>query len=437
MQLFDIKWKIALALGLGEQYEFQPPSLRHARNIKVFFIGRAPLLMSQSRYRIMNVVGARPNMMKVAPLAAEMRRHPELQPLIVHTGQHYDYSMSQVFFDQLGIQDPDYNLEVGSGTHHAQTAEIIRRFGELVQQDRPDLVLVVGDVNSTIACALVAAKESIPVAHVEAGLRSFDREMPEEINRVLTDTIANLLFTTEESGNVNLANEGVSAGRVFFVGNVMIDSLVGAIDAARRSPLRSKLGLQKNAYAVITLHRPSNVDDPAQLTATLSALAEVAQTLPIIFPVHPRTQQKIVAAGFTGIRSWDGEGRVAGTGIWTMPPASYLDFLGLVDSAAMVITDSGGIQEETTYLGVPCLTYRNNTERPVTVSIGSNRLVGADPAGIVRHAAEVWKARSGGDAVKPHTVPPLWDGQAAVRIVQVIKDYLANPKADSQKAVHV
>jgi UDP-N-acetylglucosamine 2-epimerase (non-hydrolysing) len=393
--------------------------------------------MKETRYRIMNIVGARPNMMKVAPLVAEMRRHAELRPVLVHTGQHYDYSMSQVFFDQLNIPEADYNLEVGSGSHHAQTAEIIRRFGELVAQDRPDMVLVVGDVNSTIACALVAAKESIPVVHVEAGLRSFDRAMPEEINRVLTDSISDLLFTTEESGNQNLASEGVSADRVFFVGNLMIDSLVGALDAARRSPLRSQLGLRQQGYAVLTLHRPSNVDDPEQLTRTLEALAEVARSLPIVFPVHPRTQQKIAASGFRGINVWVNSSPLPEQGIWTMPPASYLDFLGLVDGAAMVITDSGGIQEETTYLGVPCLTYRNNTERPVTVSLGTNRLIGAEPAAIVQHASEVLRNLKSRGENDPHTPPPLWDGHAAPRIVRVLEDYLAAGKSTGAELAQV
>ena len=391
--------------------------------------------MHKSAYRIMNIVGARPNMMKVAPLVAEMRRHPDMRPVLVHTGQHYDYSMSQVFFDQLNIPQPDYNLEVGSGTHHAQTAEIIKRFGDLVQQDRPDMVLVVGDVNSTIACALVAAKESIPVVHVEAGLRSFDREMPEEINRVLTDAISDLLFTTEESGNQNLANEGVSSDKVFFVGNLMIDSLVGALENARRAPLRRKLGLPKRGYAVLTLHRPSNVDDPIQLTQTLAALEEVARTIPVLFPVHPRTQQKIMACGFGGTNTWDGTTSIAGGGIWTMPPASYMDFLGLVDSAAMVITDSGGIQEETTYLGVPCLTYRNNTERPVTVTLGTNRLIGAEPANLVRHANEVWRNISDRNG-EMHTPPPLWDGEAAPRIVRILKEYLATRELHSSMVVN-
>jgi UDP-N-acetylglucosamine 2-epimerase (non-hydrolysing) len=393
--------------------------------------------MTKTAYRIMNIVGARPNMMKVAPLIAEMRRHWELQPLLVHTGQHYDYSMSQVFFDQLNIPLPDYNLEVGSGTHHAQTAEIIKRFGELVQQDRPDMVLVVGDVNSTIACALVAAKESIPVVHVEAGLRSFDRSMPEEVNRVLTDVISDLLFTTEESGNRNLANEGVSPEKVFFAGNLMIDSLVGALEAARRSPLRSNLGLRKRSYAVLTLHRPSNVDDPSQMTQTLAALSEVARNIPIVFPVHPRTHQKILASGFNGINSWDSATPIPNHGIWMMPPASYMDFLGLVDSAAMVITDSGGIQEETTYLGVPCLTYRNNTERPVTVTMGTNLLIGAEPASIVKYASQVLRELSTHRDVRTHTPPPLWDGNTAPRIVRILKDYLIPKKAPAPELARV
>ena len=375
-------------------------------------------------YRIMNIVGARPNMMKAAPLVAEMRRHPELEVVLVHTGQHYDYSMSQVFFDQLHIPEPDYNLEVGSSNHHLQTAEIIKRFGDLVQKDRPDIVVVVGDVNSTVACALVAAKEGIPVAHVEAGLRSFDRAMPEEINRVMTDAISDLLFTTEESGNKNLLAEGVSKEKIWFVGNLMIDSLVSALDAARRSPLREKLGLRKQGYAVLTLHRPSNVDDPIELNRTLSSLNEVAQILPIIFPVHPRTQQKIFMSGSSGVTPCNGEIPIAGDGIWTMPPASYLDFLGLVDGAAMVITDSGGIQEETTYLGVPCLTYRDNTERPVTVTMGTNQLIGANPSNLVIRAGEVLRnviARSGDRAKR---IPPLWDGQAATRIVKILQSYL-------------
>ena len=370
----------------------------------------------------MNIVGARPNMMKVAPLVAEMLRHDDIQPLLVHTGQHYDYSMSQVFFDQLHMPEPDYNLEVGSGTHHAQTAEIVRRFGELVQNDRPDVVLVVGDVNSTIACALVAVKEQIPVVHVEAGLRSFDRTMPEEINRLLTDAISDLLFTTEESGNRNLAREGVAPEKVFLVGNLMIDSLVGALDLARKSPLRSELGLQPQRYVVLTLHRPSNVDDRNQLTRTLDAIAEISRRVPVLFPAHPRTAAKIAQAGFADVKTWEG-GEVPGAGVWMMPPASYLDFLGLVEQAAMVITDSGGVQEETTYLGIPCLTYRNNTERPVTVSMGTNKLVGSDPEQLLRSALELLdNSQLIGQKSDP-VRPPLWDGNTAPRIVHILREY--------------
>ena len=382
-----------------------------------------PRPKSNNRLRIMSIVGARPNMMKIAPLLAELRRQEEIEPVLVHTGQHYDYSMSQVFFDQLRVPPPDYNLGVGSGTHFAQTAEIMRKFGELVQQDRPDMVVVAGDVNSTIACALVAAKEGIPVAHVEAGLRSFDRSMPEEINRVLTDAVADLLFTTEESANRNLANEGIDPGKVFFVGNLMIDSLVSALQVARPSCLRSELGLEGKPYAVLTLHRPSNVDNEDQLTRTLDAILEVAQRIPIVFPAHPRTARNIEAAGLTAMRTWAGgplPGIDAGaTGLWMMPPASYLDFLDLMQHAVMVITDSGGVQEETTFLGVPCLTYRDTTERPVTVSMGTNRVVGRDPQHLLLNALEVLQEAPQGPAIAR---PPLWDGRTASRIVQILKE---------------
>lgn len=372
-------------------------------------------------FRIMNVVGARPNMMKVAPLMAEMKRHAEIDPVLVHTGQHYDYAMSQVLFDQLRMPAPDYNLEVGSGTHHSQTAEIIRRFGELVAKDRPQMVLVAGDVNSTIACALVAAKENIPVAHVEAGLRSFDRAMPEEINRLLTDAISDLLFTTEESGNVNLANEGIPAGKVHFVGNLMIDSLVSAIDTARQSGILQELDLKPRGYAVLTLHRPSNVDDPDMLRRTLAAVAKIAERIPVLFPCHPRTAARMDKAGITGLENWE-RGPVLRNGLWKMPPMPYLDFLGLVDRAACVLTDSGGIQEETTYLGVPCLTYRENTERPVTVTLGTNKLIGSNPDRLLREALLILDrevALEGFSAASP----PLWDGKTAPRIVNVLKQY--------------
>lgn len=392
--------------------------------------------MNTKPLRIMNIVGARPNMMKVAPLMAEMKLHREIDPVLVHTGQHYDYAMSQVFFDQLNMPEPNYNLEVGSGTHHAQTAEIIKRFGELVAKDRPDMVLVAGDVNSTIACALVAAKESIPVAHVEAGLRSFDRTMPEEVNRILTDAISDLLFTTEQSGNMNLAQEGVPAEKVFFVGNLMIDSLVSAIDLARESALCKELSLQSRGYAVLTLHRPSNVDDPAQLKRTIGAIQEIAKSIPVLFPCHPRTAARIAAAGLSGLNAWE-RGPIPGSGIWKMPPASYLDFLGIVDRAAFVLTDSGGIQEETTYLGVPCLTYRDNTERPVTVDLGTNRLVGSDPDRLLAEAMAILECRALCGIESSQVHPPLWDGKTAWRIVEILKGNWSDDMGGHRKAAAI
>jgi len=291
-----------------------------------------------------------------------------------------------------------------------------------VQERRPDLIVVVGDVNSTMACALVGAKEMIPVAHVEAGLRSFDRSMPEEVNRVVTDSISNLLFTTEESAAGNLAREGIPAEKIFFVGNLMIDSLVRALDAARCSSLKIELGLKANSYAVLTLHRPANVDDPERLFRTLSAIAEVAQDIPVVFPVHPRTKAKIRASGFTGTREWR-TGTRCESGILTIPPAPYLDFIGLLDEAAMVITDSGGIQEETTYLGVNCLTFRDNTERPVTITHGTNRLMGTDPEVLLREGRAV--LRNGNlNRRNGHVPPPLWDGRAAGRVVKVLRECL-------------
>jgi UDP-N-acetylglucosamine 2-epimerase (non-hydrolysing) len=382
-----------------------------------------------SRFRIMNIVGARPNLMKIAPLMAELRRHHEIEPLLVHTGQHYDYSMSQVFFEQLRIPRPDYSLDVGSAPHYEQTAEIMRRFGDLVQQDRPDMVVVAGDVNSTIACALVAAKEKIPIAHVEAGLRSFDRSMPEELNRILTDALADLLFTTEEDAHQNLVREGIDPSKIFFVGNLMIDSLVRALTIPWESSLRAALGLHDAPYAVLTLHRPSNVDNPAQLQSTLEAIAEVARSIPVVFPAHPRTSRSIEDAGIKAASFWPG-GALPGPGLWRMPPASYLDFLDLVRHAVMVITDSGGVQEETTYLGVPCLTFRENTERPITVSMGTNRVIGSDPDRLLGAAMEVLEDSHKNVA---RLCPPLWDGQAAPRIVRIIKEVLqGDPSRDAE-----
>ncbi|MGE5324052.1 MAG: non-hydrolyzing UDP-N-acetylglucosamine 2-epimerase [Actinomycetota bacterium] len=377
--------------------------------------------MNAGRFKIFNVVGARPNMMKMAPVVAEMRRRPQLHPVLVHTGQHYDFRMSQVFLEQLNLGEPDHNLNVGSGTHHAQTAQILEKFGELVMAERPDLIVVAGDVNSTMACALVGAKEMIPVAHVEAGLRSFDRGMPEEINRIVADSVSDLLFTTEQSGTDNLIREGVPREKIVFTGNAMIDSLVAALERARASSLGRQLGLQAGKYILVTLHRPSNVDHPQNLQAALRAIVEIAQqhAMPAVFPIHPRTQARIAGLQIPGIESWDNQSPVNDGKVWLMPPASYLDFLSLMDRAGIVITDSGGIQEETTYLGVPCLTYRDNTERPVTVQHGTNHLVGANPAALLATAKQVLSRPKAA-----HRVPPLWDGHAAERIVTSILSYL-------------
>ena len=371
-------------------------------------------------FKIFNVIGARPNIMKIAPIVAEMRRYPELHPVVVHTGKHYGFAMSQVFLEQLKLGEPDYNLQVGSGSHHAQTAQILTAFGNLVQQERPDLILVVGDVNSTLACSLAGAKECIPIAHVEAGLRSFDRSMPEEINRVVTDALSELLFTTEEAAAENLMREGVSEQKIFFVGNVMIDSLFAALEAARRSPILGQLGVKRRQYAVLTLHRPSNVDDSERLLATLNAVAQIANDLPVIFPVHPRTADRLAESKIANLRKWNGIVPIDNHGTWIMPPASYLDFLCLMDSSAIVITDSGGIQEETTCLGVPCLTYRENTERPITVTQGTNTVIGTAPENLVAEARRVLSRSPYSHPAQP----PLWDGHAATRIVTVIRKYL-------------
>jgi UDP-N-acetylglucosamine 2-epimerase (non-hydrolysing) len=374
------------------------------------------------KFRIFNVVGARPNMMKMAPIMAEMRKHSDLDPVLIHTGQHYDFAMSQVFLEQLNLGEPDHNLQVGSGTHHAQTSEVMKRFGELVSADRPAMIVVAGDVNSTMACALVGAKEVLPVAHIESGLRSGDRSMPEEINRIVTDALADLLFTTEQSARENLVAEGIRPEKIHFVGNVMIDSLAYALEKARSSAILRSVGVNPGEYAVLTLHRPSNVDDSQQLRATMDAIAAIAQELPVLFPIHPRTAANAARFQINHMRAWDGSSPIGKNGIWTMPPASYLDFLSLVDSSAMVITDSGGIQEETTYLGVPCLTFRNSTERPITVTEGTNRLIGNDPRKLHEEAAKVLKQER---RTSKHEPPALWDGHASERIVAIIRSYLS------------
>jgi UDP-N-acetylglucosamine 2-epimerase (non-hydrolysing) len=371
-------------------------------------------------FKIFNVIGARPNIMKMAPLVEEMRRHDDLRSVLVHTGQHYDPAMSDVFLQQLQMGEPEYNLRVGPGTHHAQTAQIVKSFGELVQSDRPDMIVVAGDVNSTMACALVAAKEMIPISHVESGLRSFDRGMPEEVNRIVTDALADLLFTTEESASENLLREGADPDKIYFVGNTMIDTLARMLETARQSPIRRRLGLRSGGFVLLTLHRPSNVDDPSRLLETLGAVEQIAQWLPVLFPVHPRVASKLSGPKRESVHVWDGDGKVGDTGLWMMQPVSYIEFLSLMDSSAFVITDSGGVQEETTYLGVPCLTYRENTERPITTLKGTNHLVGADPRKLVA-AAKKALGRERGSTFNPI---PLWDGHAAERIVASIREFL-------------
>ncbi len=358
--------------------------------------------------KIANVVGARPNLVKIAPLLREMRKHPQMQPLLLHTGQHYDEELSDIFFRQMGIPQPDVNLEVGSGSHAWQTAEILKRVEPFLVQQQPDLVLVVGDVNSTFAASLAATKLGVQVAHVEAGLRSFDRTMPEEINRVLTDALADYLFITEEDAIENLVREGRPRERIFFVGNVMIDALRQFLPIAQQSQIGGELGLMDGGgfrpFAVLTLHRPSNVDSVETLGKLLRGIEAIADQLPVIFPVHPRTRQKL-----------SGRQNKNHPQLRLIPPVGYLDFLCLLSHARLVLTDSGGIQEETTALGVPCLTLRENTERPVTVSEGTNQIVGQDPARIIAAAREALAGKP-----KVGRVPRLWDGHAAKRIVEVL-----------------
>ena len=353
--------------------------------------------------KVLHVVGARPNFMKVAPVLNALRAHRHVVQILVHTGQHYDVNMSDVFFEQLGIPAPDVNLAVGSGSHARQTAEIMMRLEPVVLDGKPDIVLVYGDVNSTVAAALVCAKLGVRVGHVEAGLRSFDRTMPEEINRLVTDRLADVLFTPSEDGDINLQREGIPAEKVFRVGNVMIDSLVKLLPVAQRQ-IRNEL---PERYALVTLHRPANVDDSAALKSILQSLLDVSRDLVVVFPTHPRTRQRIAEFGL--------ELKLKTDQLRLLDPLPYVDFLGLQSRARVVITDSGGIQEETTYLGVPCLTLRENTERPITVSLGTNVLVGRDPEKLRAELAVVLAGKQ-----KKGTIPPLWDGHAGERIAHVL-----------------
>jgi UDP-N-acetylglucosamine 2-epimerase (non-hydrolysing) len=361
--------------------------------------------------KILNVAGARPNFMKLAPLIRRMQRHPDISSLLVHTGQHYDANMSGQFFRDLELPAPYASLDVGAGSHANQTAEVMKRLEPVLEETRPDLVLVVGDVNSTLAAALTAAKLHIPVAHVEAGLRSRDRTMPEEINRLLTDAIATYLFVTEESGRENLLREGMDARRIHLVGNVMIDTLEDFRPLWEGSGIHRQLGLRRGQYGVVTLHRPSNVDDTRRLRDLVDALRRVACEVPIMFPVHPRTRKRLTELN----GSAPALGLEAESGLVCVEPLGYPDFMALVAGARLVLTDSGGLQEETTALGVPCLTLRENTERPVTVTHGTNRVIGTCPARIVEEAFDVLR--------KPRAAPsrpPLWDGKAAERIVTIL-----------------
>jgi UDP-N-acetylglucosamine 2-epimerase (non-hydrolysing) len=351
--------------------------------------------------KVLHVAGARPNFMKIAPLVRAFEVRGTAAP-VCHTGQHYDERMSRLFFDELAIPRPAFNLEVGSGSHAAQTAAVMSRFEGVVLAERPDLVVVVGDVNSTMACALVCAKLSVPVAHVEAGLRSFDRTMPEEVNRVVTDAVSDLLYCSEPSAVTNLAREGIDGDRVRLVGNVMIDTLLAHRDRARLTGARTRLA-PPGDYAVVTLHRPSNVDSEEVARPLVEALAAVAARLPVVFPMHPRTRAAFAGHGLL-------DRLAAGGRVAVLEPLGYLEFLDLLAGARLVLTDSGGVQEETTVLRVPCLTLRANTERPVTVDEGTNRVVGTDPAAVVAAAEETLASPPRG------RTPDLWDGRAAGRV---------------------
>jgi UDP-N-acetylglucosamine 2-epimerase (non-hydrolysing) len=360
---------------------------------------------AKKRVRVLCVAGARPNFMKIAPLLREFNSRDTFESFLVHTGQHYDARMSENFFRDLGIPAPDINLGVGSGTHAEQTAHVLIKLEAVLLSERPDLVLVVGDVNSTLAATIAAVKLDIPVAHVEAGLRSGDRTMPEELNRLMTDVVASWLFTTEADGEANLLREGIDPARIHFVGNVMIDTLLANLERAKKLDTLERLGLTEGKFCLLTLHRPSNVDDPARLAELFGALEEIHDRVPIVFPVHPRTATNISEA--LGGRDLKFQ---------IIEPQDYLDFLRLMADAKIVLTDSGGVQEETTALGTPCFTLRDSTERPITVTHGTNTMVGADREVILR---EVMATLDGNP--KAGNVPDLWDGKASERIANVLE----------------
>jgi len=361
--------------------------------------------------KIALVVGARPNFMKVGPVYFELKKHSRYTPLLIHTGQHYDKNLSEIFFTQLGFPKPDVYLGVGSGTHGVQTAKIMIAFEQFLLQEKPDLVLVAGDVNSTVACAIDAVKLHIPVAHLEAGLRSYDRRMPEEINRIQTDCISSMLLTPSQDADENLIREGISKDKIFLVGNAMIDSLMQHEKKAELSTKMNDLGLKKHSYALITLHRPSNVDDRENLEIILDAFAEIAEKIPLVFPMHPRTRKQLAVLDLE-------EKANAIANLKIIEPIGYLDFLKLEKYAKFVLTDSGGIQEETTVLQVPCLTLRENTERPITIELGTNQLVELDRDVIIQKVNTILNGH-----YKKGSIPPLWDGHTAERIVQVMDKF--------------
>jgi UDP-N-acetylglucosamine 2-epimerase (non-hydrolysing) len=362
--------------------------------------------------KVINVVGARPNFMKMAPIIEAMNNYPDqIKHLLVHTGQHYDQKMSKSFFDDLGMPKPDIDLGVGSGSHAEQTARVMVEFEKVCLQENPDLVIVVGDVNSTMACTITAKKIGIKVAHVEAGLRSGDMEMPEEINRLCTDVLCDYLFTTDHFADENLRAEGLTEGKIFFVGNVMIDTLLKHREIASQLDMAQRLGLEPGNYATLTMHRPSNVDDKNTLEEILNALTEISKQLPIIFPIHPRTRKMADKFGLS--HYFNASKNVSG--IWLTDPLGYIEFLHLNMNAKMVLTDSGGLQEETTVLGVPCITMRHNTERPVTCEVGTNVIVGNDRKKIINAANDIFRSEN-----RKGCVPDKWDGKAAVRIVEAL-----------------
>lgn len=366
--------------------------------------------------RLVLLAGARPNFMKVAPLMSALASDERFENILVHTGQHYDESMSGTFFRELGIPSPRHHLNAGSGSHAQQTAEVMRRLEPVLVAEQPGGVLVVGDVNSTLAGALVAAKLGIPVVHAEAGLRSFDRSMPEEINRVATDAISDLLLVTEESGRVNLLKEGKDPSRIAVVGNLMIDSLRRSLPAALQSDIRDRLGIADDAFGLVTLHRPANVDREEQLAEIVAALRVIADQIPLFWAVHPRTRERLERAHI-----------VLGSSIHLLAPLGYLDFLHLQAKSSVILTDSGGIQEESTVLGIPCLTLRENTERPITVESGTNRLAGTRKETILR----AW--RENAESPKRGVIPPLWDGRAGERCLEAIAGYFFSRAAGNKE----